>query len=241
MEIARILAAHGCHLILAARRRDRLDQLADQLGRSHGTECDVVTVDLADDAGAAGLIAAVSRGKGPIDVLVNNAGRGIHGSALEHEWEDERSMLVLNILTVAELTKHFAREMKSRGTGRILQVASTAAFQPTANYAAYGATKAFVLHHAEALDEELRGTDVRITTLCPGSTDTEFFTVSGNVRSQVQEATSMAPDEVARIAVRAMRSGKRSVVSGLANRMAVAGLRVIPRRVQASIARRILE
>lgn len=240
-EIARVLASHGAHLILAARRRDRLDELADSLGRSHGADVDVIESDLADPGGAAALIQAVDERRRTVDVLVNNAGAGLHGHGLDHEWEAEARMIQLNVVSVAQLTKHFARSMAQRGSGRILQVASTAAFQPCPGYAAYAATKAFVLQHAEALAEELRDTDVKITALCPGSTNTEFFEVSGNERNAMQVSTSLDPDVVARAGVAAMLSGKRVIVTGLSNKITSTGVRLLPRRLQAILARKVLE
>lgn len=240
-EIARVLASHGAHLLLTARRRDRLDDLADSLGRSHGAEVDVIEADLADPAGAAELIQAVDSRRRTVDVLVNNAGAGIHGHGLDHDWDAEARMLQLNVVSLAQLTKHFARGMAQRGSGRILQVASTAAFQPCPGYAAYGATKAFVLSQAEALAEELRNTDVKITALCPGSTNTEFFEVSGNQRNSVQISTSLDPDVVARAGVAAMLAGKRVIVTGLSNKITSTGVRLLPRRLQAILARKVLE
>ncbi len=240
-EIARVLAAHGAHLILTARRRDRLEELADTLGRSHGAEVDVMESDLADPGGAQALIEAVESRHPIVDVLVNNAGSGIHGHGLDHEWEAEARMLQLNVVSLAQLTKHFARAMVRRGSGRILQVASTAAFQPCPSYAAYGASKAFVLHQSEALAEELRDSDVKITVLCPGSTNTEFFEVSGNERNQMQVSTSLDPDVVARQGVAAMLTGKRVIVTGLSNKITSTGVRLLPRRLQAILARKVLE
>lgn len=240
-EIARILAAHGAHLVVCARRRDRMEELGESLGRSHGVQVHIVEADLAAPGGASALIERVEALGFPIDVLVNNAGVGIHGAALEHEWGREERMLHLNVVALAQLTKHFARGMVTRGSGRILQVASTAAFQPCPSYAAYGATKSFVLHHGEALAEELRDTGVGVTVLCPGSTNTEFFGVSGNERSQIQISTSLDADVVARAAVDAMTRGKRVVVTGLTNRLSVWGLRLVPRRLQAILARKVLE
>jgi short-subunit dehydrogenase len=240
LEIARELAARGAHLTLAARRLDRLEELAAALRATHGIEIGTIEADLAHPDGARDLIAAC--GEGPeIDVLVNNAGVGMHGDGVAHAWASERQMIQLNVVAVAELTKHFAGRMRSRGTGRILQVASTASFLPCPGYAAYGATKAFVLHHAEALDEELRDVDVRVLALCPGSTNTDFFEISGNVRGRAQIATSLEPSVVARAGVDALERGRRVTVPGLANKLTTAGLRLIPRRLQATLARRVLE
>lgn len=239
--IARELGRRGCHLVLAARRRERMEELGRAVAASNSIEVDVVDVDLAAPGGPAALVDAVSALGADVDVLVNNAGVGLHGDGVGHAWTDEKRMIRLNVLALAELTKHYAREMRGRGHGRILQVASTAAFQPCPGYAAYGATKAFVLHHAEALAEELRGTGVRITALCPGSTDTEFFEVSGNVRNALQVSTSLEPEVVARAGVDALRRGERVRVPGLANKFTSTAVRLLPRRVQAFMARKVLE
>ena len=240
-EIARELAARGMSLVLAARRRDRMDELGRSLGRSHSVDVDIVEVDLATESLATPLIEAADARHDRIDVLVNNAGVGIHGMGLDHDWNEELRMLRLNVLCVAQLTKHYGRKMRARGEGRILQVASTAAFQPCPTYAAYGATKAFVLQHAEALTEELRGSGVGITTVCPGSTNTEFFGISGNERGQVQTSTSLEPDEVAKSAIDALIRGKRLIVTGLANKVGASTVGFLPRRLQATIARKVLE
>lgn len=242
-EIARELAAHGAHLVLAARRRERLEELGAALGRSHAVRVDVVEVDLSAPEGPAHLIAAVQELHGPdaIDVLVNNAGTGLFGDGVGHGQHEEAAMLRLNVLAVAELTKHYAAEMRRRGAGRILQVASTAAFQPCPGYAAYAASKAFVLHHAEALAEELRDSGVTITALCPGSTNTEFFEVSGHERNSLQRSTSLEPDEVARQAVRCMRRGGRVVVPGWTNKLGAATVGLLPRRLRVILARKVLE
>ncbi len=239
-EIARELAARGAHLTLVARRLDRLRELASCLQAAHGVEVDVLQVDLSHPDGAQDLIRACGDAA-DIDVLVNNAGVGMHGDGIGHAWGREHDMLQLNVVAVAELTKHFAGRMRERGSGRILQVASTASFLPCPGYAAYGATKAFVLHHAEALDEELRESGVRVLALCPGSTNTDFFEISGNVRGRAQVATSLDPVDVARAGVDAVQRGRRVTVPGLANKLTTAGLRLIPRRLQATLARIVLE
>lgn len=239
--IARELARRGCHVILAARRRDRMEELGREIATEASVEVDVIESDLVAPGGPAALIAAVASLGRTVDVLVNNAGVGIHGDGVSHDWEAEERMIRLDVLALAELTKHYAREMRARGHGRILQVASTAAFQPCPGYAAYGAAKAFVLHHAEALAEELRGTGVRITALCPGSTNTEFFEVSGNVRNSLQKGTSLEPEAVARAGVDALRRAERIRVPGLANKVSSTAVRLLPRRLQAILARKVLE
>jgi len=239
--IARELGSRGCHLVLAARRRGRMEELGRAIAASHSVEVHVVETDLLAPDGPAALIADVAALGVEVDVLVNNAGVGLYGDGVDHDWADEERMIRLDVLALAELTKHHAREMRARGHGRILQVASTAAFQPCPGYAAYGACKAFVLHHAEALAEELRDTGVRITALCPGSTNTEFFEVSGNVRNALQVSTSLEPEVVARAGVDALRRGERVRVPGLANKLTSTAVRLLPRRLQAFMARKVLE
>lgn len=240
LEIARGLGARGAHLILAARRRDKLDAIAASIGRSHSVNIQVVDVDLAHPEGPKTLIEMIDEEECPIDILVNNAGVGLFGDGLESDAAREEAMLRLNVLALAHLTKHYGRSMRLRGQGSILQVASTAAFQPCPGYAAYGATKAFVLLHAEALAEELRDSGVTITALCPGSTNTEFFVISGHKRNQLQEATSMEPAEVAEMAIEAMLKGRRVKVPGLTNALGAFGVRFLPRKWQAALTRRVL-
>ncbi|MEL6427557.1 MAG: SDR family oxidoreductase [Planctomycetota bacterium] len=241
LELARTLAAHGCHLVLAARRHDRLKELGALLGASHGVEVDPIAVDLSAEGGARALIDEVDARHATVDVLVNNAGVGMYGHGLRHDWDAEGAMLRLNVLALAELTKHYARKMEARASGRILQVASVAGFLPCPGYSAYAATKAFVLHHAEGLAEELRESGVRVTVVCPGTTNTEFFDVAGHERSKIQRSTALEPADVALRAVEAMRRGRRTVVTGLANRAAMAALQLAPRRAHATIARWILD
>ncbi len=240
LEMARGLGARGAHLILVARRRDKLDEIAASIGRSHSINIQVVDVDLSHPEGPQTFAEMIDETKSPIDILVNNAGVGLFGDGLDADWTREEAMLQLNVVALAHLTKHFGRAMRLRGSGRILQVASTAAFQPCPGYAAYGATKAFVLHHAEALAEELRDTNVEVTALCPGSTNTEFFTISGHKRNQLQEATSMEPADVAELAIEAMIRGRRVKVTGFTNAMAAFGVRFLPRRLQAAVTRKVL-
>lgn len=240
LEIARGLGARGVHLILAARRRDELDKIAASIGRSNSINIQVVDVDLSHPQGPTTLIDMIDEKDCPVDILVNNAGVGLYGDGLDADWDREGAMLRLNVVALAQLTKHYARSMRDRGRGHILQVASTAAFQPCPGYAAYGASKAFVLHHAEALAEELRDSGVKVTALCPGSTNTEFFKISGHKRNQLQEATSMEPANVAEQAIEAMLAGRRVRVTGLSNKLGAMGVRFLPRRLQAVVTRKVL-
>ena len=235
-DFARELAARGCRLVLVARREDRLKQLAEELGTRHGAQARVVALDLGTPAGPGELYERMRDEGLAIDVLVNNAGFGIHGRFLDIPWERERAMLELDVLALVQLTKRFAREMVARGFGHVLQVASIGAFQPSPTYATYSAAKSFVASFSEALAWELRGSGVSVTVISPGVTETEFLDVAGQRRTLYQRATMMKSAEVARIGVRAMLRGRTHVVPGLGNTLSAWSMRLVPRRAQAAIA-----
>jgi hypothetical protein len=236
-DFARELAARGAHVVLVARREDRLRALAEELERAHGVRTRVLASDLAKPDAPRALHDRL-RGEGiAVDVLVNNAGFGVYGPFLDVPWERERQMLELDVLALVHLTKLFAADMRARGFGRVLQVASIGAFQPSPTYAAYSAAKAFVQSFGEALACELRGTGVTVTVVSPGVTDTEFFAVAGQQRSLFQRLTVMPSAKVARIGIRALERGRPLVVPGFANALTAWSMRLLPRRWQASLAK----
>lgn len=218
VDIARELAARGANLVLVARRRDRLETLAAELRDRARVQVDVVDMDLGQpDAGAA-LHDRVAASGRTIDLLVNNAGYGLHGSFRDIAWADHAAMLRVDIDTLTQLTWLYAREMVARKQGRILLVSSIGGFQPSPWYAAYAAAKAYVLNLGCALAYELRGTGVTVTTLCPGATDTEFTARAGaGAFKGVFRLLLMTPAEVARVGVRGLLRGRRVVVPGLVN------------------------
>jgi uncharacterized protein len=175
-----------------------------------------------------------------IDVLINNAGFGLFGTFLELPWEKERSMLELDMLTLTHMTKLFAKEMVTRGFGRILQISSIGAFQPTPTYATYGAAKSYVLSFSEALNFELRDTGVTCTAICPGITATEFLKVSGQKATFYQRMVMMSSERVTQIGIRAMLNGRSSVVPGIVNTLTAWSTRLMPRRVQALMAYQVM-
>jgi short-subunit dehydrogenase len=236
-DLARELAARGAHLVLVARREERLRALADELERAHGVRTRVVAMDLAAPDAPPALHARLAGEGIAVDVLVNNAGFGVYGPFLDVDWEREREMIALDVVALVHLTKLFARDMRARGFGRVLQVASIGAFQPSPTYATYSAAKAFVQSFGEALACELRGTGVTVTVVSPGVTETEFFAVAGQQRSLFQRLTVMPSAKVARIALRAMERGRPLVVPGLANAFTAWSMRLLPRRLQASMAK----
>jgi len=230
-ELARLFAKAGHDVILTARRRDRLDALAAELG----PHTRVIPADLADPATPAHLFAAT----GPVDVLVNNAGFGMAGRFLEGNAAALQHMLTVNIFALTALTRLYAPPMVARRSGKILNVASVVAFQPVPGLAAYAATKAYVMSLSEALHAELEGTGVTVTCLCPGATDTEFASVAGLAASPVFR-NAMSAAEVAQLGFTATMAGRRVLVTGLLNRIRTRGLRFVSRALVLRIARRVM-
>lgn len=235
-DFARQLAAKKVHLVLVARRRERLEDLAAELKKAHGVEIDVIPMDLGDSDAPSDLMATLKARKLDIDILVNNAGVGAYGPVIELDWEREEAMLQLNILSLVHLSKLFAQDMVKRGWGRILQVSSLGAYQPCPSYASYGASKSFVLSFGEALNYELRGTGVSCSVLSPGITATEFLQGSGQETTPYQKMMMMQSEDVVRSGLSALFKGTPSYVPGLANRLSVFALRFVTRSAATAIA-----
>lgn len=237
---ARALNARGERLVLVARRRERLVALAAELGEDPGS---VLVADLGQP-GAAGKVAAETARRGfEIDLLVNNAGLG--HTARFHEESKERiaAMLEVNVRALVELTHAFLPAMVARGQGRIINVASNAAFQPVPFLTVYAATKAFVLSFSEGLATELAGTGVRVQALCPGLTRTEFLEVA-ETHTQgllVDRLPTMTAEDVVRASLHGLDRGRVRVVAGLPNQVLAVLQGLVPRawvrRVSASLYR----
>src|SRR3954468_23497255 len=214
-ELADILAREGHDLVLVARREAELKTLAEELLQRHGAISTVAPVDLSQPDAADQVLAAIGP-EAAVDVLVNNAGFGGHGAFAERPRSDELRMLAVNVVALTDLTRVLLPGMVARGHGRVLNVGSTAAFQPGPFMAVYYATKAYVLSLSQALAEETRGTGVTVTCLCPGVTDTEFHGVAGtDAQPLTSGALSMPARAVAEAGYRAMMRGKLIVVPGL--------------------------
>jgi uncharacterized protein len=231
-EIARLVAAGGGDLVLVARTTARLDALAAELTRAHGVAVTVLTADLSAPDAAAGIARILADRQIAIDILVNNAG---FGAAAEFAREDPGEivqMIQLNVVTLTLLTRLLLPPMLQRRKGRILNVASTAAFQPGPLMAVYYATKAYVLSVSEALSEETAGTGVSVTCLCPGPTRTGFEkrARAGNSRLFTRPGV-MSAAAVARAGYDAMMAGRRLVIPGLTNKIGVQVVRFTPRRL----------
>ena len=235
-DFAEILAERGANLVLVARRKDRLEELAQRLERERGVSTRVIAADLSDAGARQGLFDDLAASGTEIDVLVNNAGFGVYGPFIEADWPREDQMLQLNVVGLTHLTKLFLRGMVARNRGWILQVASIGAYQPSPMYGAYSATKAYVLSFGEALSFELRDTNVKVSVLSPGVTKTEFLAVSGQKPNFYQRMSMATSRSVAEAGIRAMLRGKPSHVPGLMNQLPIQMLRLTPRRMQARVA-----
>jgi len=235
-DFARHLAARGCQLVLVARRAERLRELQTEISTRHKIPIECVAMDLIECDAPQRLYDQLNRMGRTIDVLVNNAGRGLYGDFARVPWESLHQMLALDMIALTHLTHLFVVDMVRRQSGYILLVASTGAFQPTPTYAAYSAAKSYVLSLGEALHYELRHTGVQCTVLCPGVTRTEFFGVAGQRVTPYQRMTMMESSTVARIGIEAMLRGRASVVAGWLNAIFAWATRLMPRRMLAGLA-----
>ncbi len=240
VDFARQLAAHGCNLLLVARREDRLQELQQKLTARYGVMVEIIAMDLAADNAPQQLYNRVAAMGKSVDVLVNSAGLGLFGEFMDIPWEKEKNMLELDIITVVHMTKLFLKDMVERNFGYILQIASIGAYQPTPLYATYSAAKSFILSFGEALNYELRQTNVKCTVISPGVTATEFLQVSGQQPTAYQRLVMMKSSAVARIGIDSMLKGKPSVVPGRINAVMAWSNRLIPRRFSAALADRLM-
>jgi short-subunit dehydrogenase len=236
--LAEVCAEHGHDLILVARRRDKLEARAADLERRFRVKVAWVPEDLADPQGPRRLFEAVMSQGFEVGHLINNAGVGLYGKFAGTDLDAEVKMIQLNVTSVVELTKRFLPSMIQRRGGRILNVASTAAFVPGPWMSIYYATKAFVLSFSEAIDYELKPQGITVTTLCPGPTQSEFKVRAGSERSRLFEAFVMDAPRVARAGYDGMMKGKTVVIPGLRNKLIPVAARVIPRALIASMSYR---
>jgi uncharacterized protein len=235
-EITRQLAARKIDLIVAARRKDRLEALAQELRAKEGVRVDVVACDLGRPEGARQLFEEVSKVRKDVSILVNNAGFGLQNKVLDHTLEELEAQLQVNVVSLTALTRMFAAEMKAAGRGYILQLSSIGAFQPTPMYAAYSAAKCYVLSFSFAMNRELAGTGVSITSTCPGFTVTEFHDVAGHKKTGLMNLMSMPAARVADISLRAMFARRPKVVPGLLNKLNSFIIELLPRSLATAIA-----
>ncbi len=237
-ELARLLAAGGADVVLLARSADKLQSLASELARAHNINASVLSVDLSAPDAADAVVRTLAERQLTIDILANNAGFGTHGEFAQEDPRELERMLYLNVVALTMLTRHLLPGMLERRRGRILNVASTAAFQPGPLMAVYYASKAYVLSLSEALAEETRGTGVTVTCLCPGPTRTGFQSRAHIEDSRLFNVASvMSSPDVARAGYDAMMAGRPLVIPGLMNKVGVQVLRFAPRRIPPKIVR----
>ena len=238
LDLAHLFAQGGHDVVLVARSGERLRELAQELEAKHRVSARVIVADLAQPDAPREVFAAA----GEIDILVNNAGFGLGGKFAETPLRTELEMIQLNVSAVTHLTKLFLPQMLQRGRGRILNVASTASFQPGPLMAVYYATKAYVLSFSEAIGEELRETGVTVSALCPGPTATAFQQTaklgSEPLLKLMKPVSSM---DVARAGYRGLMRGQRLIVPGVKNKLGVQALRVTPRKVATRVVRALQE
>ncbi len=237
---ARALAARKQNLVLAARSKDKLETLETELRSQHGIEAEVIDLDLSKPGSAQHLVTDLAQLKLPIELLINNAGFGAQGEFWKLPMERHAQMLQLNVVTLVELTYRLLPAMVERRRGAVINVASTAAFQPVPYTSVYAATKAFVLSFSMALAEESRPYGIRVVTLCPGGTRTEFFR-AGQYQRHDMPGGLQPPEEVVAQALKKLDRGGGLVVPRLVNKLSIASERLATRGMVTRMAGRLFK
>lgn len=237
MEIARILASQNCDLVICARRKKELDDLSKELTKKYNINCEVIVADLTTDKGINNLIKKTKN----IDILVNNAGFGVLGNHNEMPLDRQLEMINLNIHALTRLSYEFGNQMILKGKGKIMNVASIAAYISGPGFAVYCATKAYVLSYSRALHKELSKKGVSVTALCPGYVITGFQEVAGMKLSKMEKISAVPANKVAEIAIKSMRKGKREVMPGIINKPLPLVTRITPMWLQLIIVNQVLK
>ena len=242
MEFAKLFAKDGYNLALVARSTDKLKKLGYSLQDEYNlNKVYIITSDLSKPESPQEIYNELKKEGARIDVLVNNAGVGVHGFFHETELDRELDMLQLNVNSLVHLTKLFLRDMKARNDGKILNLASVVSFMPTPLMAVYAATKAFVLSFSEALANELQDTNITVTALCPGASNTFFFKRADATNSRAANGPLSEPADVARDGYEALMKGETKLVSGVLNKVQAGASNVIPDSALASTMRYQME
>jgi len=241
-DYAELFASQDANIILTARRESNLVELKNKIATKYpNSKVVIVSSDLSNEEGCQNLIREINKQDIQVHTLINNAGYGIYGEFTEMNWSEVKNMLDLDIISLTYLTHHYVKEMKARNEGQILLVASIGAYQPCPLYASYGAAKAYVLNFGEALNVELAGTNVKISVLSPGVTETEFFERSGQKQSLYQKIVMMKSMPVAKVGIRSMEKGALSVIPGFMNNLIIFLNRFSPRKVTAILAHQLMK
>ncbi len=231
-ELAKIHAAKGGDLVLVARRKLLLEKLKIELESQFKVKVVVIEKDLAFSLAVQEVCEEIDRQNIQIDYLINNAGFGDFGLFLETDEEKEFDMMQLNMVALTQFCKFYARQMAKNGGGKIMNIASTAAFQPGPDMAVYYATKAYVLHFSEALKEELKAENISVTTLCPGATESGFSRIAEMGGSRLFKNKKLPSSaEVAKYGYKAMQKGKSVAIHGVMNYLLANSVRFTPRNI----------
>lgn len=244
-EFARLFARKGYDLVLVSRNEEALAKLALDLGTKYKRLVKVIPKDLGNPASPREIYIQLVKEAVKVDVLVNCAGSGVSGMFSETDLKSELAMIHVNVVALTELTKLFLKDMLDRREGKILNVASTAAYQPGPLMAVYYATKAYVLSFSEALSEEVGDTGVTVTALCPGPTRTDFQSRAGLTGSKLFSSSSLLrtaePDTVAAAGYEGLMRGESVVIPGLRNAILARAVRILPRGMVAKVVRKMHE
>ncbi|TDJ56951.1 MAG: SDR family oxidoreductase [Ignavibacteria bacterium] len=236
LEFAKIFAKEKYDLVITARNETKLNELANEIKNHHNVNVKVIAKDLSKQNAGKEIFEQLKNENVITDVLINNAGFGVFNNYWDVELQDEKNMLQVNIMALAELTNLFGKDMVNRGGGKILNVASTAAFQPGPTMAGYYASKAFVLSYSQAVDFELRKKGVQVSTLCPGPTITDF-----QIRANMEDLNlfkkgfTMSAEEVAQIGYNGLMKGKPVIIAGAMNKISAMSSKISPSKVSMKI------
>lgn len=243
IDFANIFAESGVNLILTARRVEPMQELKKNLESLHQIKVEVIPMDLSTKDAPINLYKQIKSKGITIDALVNNAGFGIFGEFIHASWEDEEKQLMVDVVNLMHLTKLYLKDMVAANFGYILNISSIGGYQPSPLYASYSAGKSYVLNFTEALNYELRNTNVKVSTLAPGVTATGFqeTAAKGKPLSLYQKLSMMKSRPVAEIGVKGLMKGTPSVMPGLFNKLSIFTLRLIPRRLMPIIVYRLMK
>ena len=236
-ELSKIFSENGYNLVMVSENRQELEAAAEEIVNRHGIRAKTITKDLSETSAPQELYDEIIADGNDIDVLVNNAGFGLGGKFTDHKADEHMNLIQLNITTLTLLCHLFGTDMVKRGSGSILNVASSAAFQPGPFMSTYYASKAYVLSFSEALSNELAGSGVHVTALCPGPTETNFIARAGVGDTKIANVPwKMDPAQVARIGYAGLIKRKKVVIPGLMNKLLAFSVRLLPRSTAVSIA-----
>jgi hypothetical protein len=240
-DIAELFADEGINLVITARSKKLLEEIQSKFEQTNKIKVEVIDLDLCKPDSASKLYEIIKNKLININYLVNNAGFGDYGDFVKSDLSIYEKMINLNILALTQLSHLFAKDMCIRKEGKIMNVASTAAFQPIPGLNVYSSTKSYVLNFSEALSRELKGSGVTVTVLCPGGTKTNFHNAAGFKSNKERKGYLMDSKKVAKIGYQAMMKGKRLVVAGFFNKILAFSVRFTPRAMVILLSRKIME